>query len=272
MPIESPANQRVKLLRSLTTRSGRARERSFLVEGVRLIEAALAAGAEPSLVLYDETAPAENPRLAALLDRLPPAACWSATPTIIEMVSDTVTTQGIVAAFPLPTRPLPRQGIIVVADAIADPGNAGTLIRTAAAAGAAGLAYLPGTVDPFSPKVVRAGAGAHWQIPVARLSVEDLRLNADRGGWLAVARDGVPYHEVDWRPDGYLVVGSEAWGAREGVATSGFEPVTIPLAPGVESLNSAVAAAVLLFEARRAVGASNHTPTSRPTARPGRHR
>jgi TrmH family RNA methyltransferase len=252
--IESPGNQRVKLLRSLTTRSGRSRERSFLVEGVRLIEAALAGGGEPSLVLFDEKAPAENQRLAALLEGLPPSICWGATPTIIDLVTDTVTNQGVVAAFPLPAQPLPRQGIIVVADAIADPGNLGTLIRTAAAAGAAGLAYLPGTADPFSPKVVRAGAGAHWQMPIARLSLEDLRFNVDRGGWIAVPREGRPYDQVAWRRDGYLIVGSEAHGTRADVATLGFEPVTIPIAPGVESLNSAVAAAVLLFEAKRALG------------------
>lgn len=259
MTIESPGNQRVKLLRSLTTRSGRSRERSFLVEGIRLIEAALASGAEPSLVLYDEQAPADNRRLAALIDGLPASVRSGATPTIIDLVTDTVTNQGIVAAFPLPTRPLPREGIIVVADAIADPGNAGTLIRTAAAAGAAGFAYLPGTADPYSPKVVRAGAGAHWQIPVVRLSLEDLRLNADRGGWIAVARDGQPYDQVAWRSDGFLIVGSEAHGTRADVATLGFEPVTIPIAPGVESLNSAVAAAVLLFEAKRVLGGGRTT-------------
>lgn len=255
MTIESPGNQRVKLLRSLTTRSGRSRERSFLVEGIRLIEAALATGAEPSLVLFDEKILPVNPRLAALVEGVPASAAWGATPTIIDLVTDTVANQGIVAAFPLPARPLPRDGIIVVADAIADPGNVGTLIRTAAAAGAAGLAYLPGTADPFSPKVVRAGAGAHWQIPLVRLSIEDLRLNADRGGWLAVAREGLPYDQVAWRRDGFLVVGSEAHGTRADVAGLGFEPVTIPITPGVESLNSAVAAAVLLFEARRVMGA-----------------
>ena len=251
MAIESPANPRVKLLRSLTTRSGRSLERSFLVEGIRLLEAALSSGAVPSLVLYDPAARAEQPRLAALLDGLPPAVYWAATPAIIKLVSETVTSQGVIAAFPLPAHPIPATGLIVVADGLADPGNLGTLIRTAAAAGAAGVACLPGTADPFAPKVVRAGAGAHWQLPVSRLSIDELQADAARGGWLAATRGGTPYYAVKWRWDGYLVVGGEAWGARPAVVGLGFEPVTIPLAPGVESLNSAVAAAVLLFEARR---------------------
>ena len=203
------------------------------------------------MVLYDPAASADQPRLAAVLARLPSSVCWAATSAIVKLVSDTVTTQGIVAAFPIPASPLPSAGIVVVADALADPGNLGTLIRAAAAAGAGGLAYLPGTVDPFSPKVVRAGAGAHWQIPIIRLSLDELRATADRGGWLAVARGGIPYSQAEWRPDGLLVVGSEAWGTRPALTDLGFDPVTIPLAPGVESLNSAVAAAVLLFEARR---------------------
>ena len=250
MAIESPANPRVKLLRSLTTRSGRSRERSFLVEGIRLLEAALASGALPSLVLYDPAARSEQPRLAALLDQLPRAVCWAATPAIIKLVSETVTSQGVVGAFPLPTDPIPTSGLIVVADGLGDPGNLGTLIRTAAAAGAAAVACLPGTTDPFAPKVVRAGAGAHWRLPINRLSIEELQADAGRGGWLAATRGGIPYHAVSWRSDGYLVIGSEAWGARPAVAGLGFELVTIPLAPGVESLNSAIAAAVLLFEAR----------------------
>lgn len=263
MTIESPGNQKIKYLRSLATRSGRTRERSFLVEGVRLIEAAVAAGAEPSLVIYSTTAPEENERLVALLERLPQSACWDAVPAIVEMVSETVTPQGIVAAFPLAEGPIPERGLVVVTDAVADPGNVGTLLRTAAAAGAAGFAYLPGTADPFSPKVVRAGMGAHWQVPLARLTVEGLGAAAGRGGWLAVSRDGVNYDEATWQPDGFLVVGSEARGTRAAVADLGFERVTIPLAAGVESLNSAIAGAVLIFEARRQAGSLRPAPARR---------
>lgn len=244
------------------------RGRSFLVEGVRAIEAALDSGADPSLVLFAIDAPAENPRLAALLARVPRSVCWDALPAMIEFATDTVTPQGIVAAFPILDHPVPRSGLVLVADAVSDPGNVGTLLRTAAAAGAAGFAYLPGTADPYSPKVVRAGMGAHWQIPISRLTVEELGADAARGGWLAVSRDGIPYDQADWQPDGYLVVGSEAWGTRPAVASLGFNRVTVPLAAGVDSLNSAIAGAVLLFEARRQAGSLVPAgPRARPAGR-----
>jgi TrmH family RNA methyltransferase len=142
-----------------------------------------------------------------------------------------------------------------VADGLADPGNLGTLLRTALAAGAE-AAFLTGqTVDPYNPKVVRGAMGAHFHLPIRGLApgevpvaLEGLQI------WIAEAGQGLSYSEVDWRPPSALVVGSEAEGPGEAIRNLDARHTHIPISPAAESLNAAVAAAVILFEIARQRG------------------
>ena len=137
-----------------------------------------------------------------------------------------------------------RFGDLVVLDGVQDPGNVGAICRTAAAAGAPALAVLEGTADPYGPKAVRASAGNVFRLRVARAAWVDLQ---GLRGYGAAAAGGRPLAEARLEEAELLVLGSETHGLRRG----GLELVTVPMVGGVESLNVAAAAAVLLFEIAR---------------------
>jgi TrmH family RNA methyltransferase len=254
--ISSSENPKVKELRSLYRRSKRYRERLFLIEGVRLVEEALGAGVPLHLALYAPERLQETPRGAALLARLSAdEAAFPTRPPILDGAAGTVTPQGVVAAVPFPDL-LPRsEGLVVVLDQLRDPGNCGTILRTAEAAGASLVYCAPKTVDPFSPKVVRAGMGVHFRLPLRVAGWGEIaRALAGHQVWLAEARGGRPYDAVDWCGRTALIVGGEAEGAGEEARRLATGLVAIPMAGGAESLNAAVAAGILLFEALRQRG------------------
>jgi len=133
---------------------------------------------------------------------------------------------------------------LVVLDGVQDPGNVGAICRTAAAAGAPALVMLPGTADPYGPKAVRASAGNVFRLKVARAQWKDL---AELDGYGATSAGGAPIAEAPIESAGMIVLGSEA----HGLSRKDLKLVTVPIAQGVESLNVAAAAALILFELRR---------------------
>jgi TrmH family RNA methyltransferase len=133
---------------------------------------------------------------------------------------------------------------LIVLDGVQDPGNVGAIARTAAAAGAPALAVLPGTADPYGPKAVRASAGNIFRLKVAKAHWKDL---AELDGFGASASGGAALGDAPIESAGMIVLGSEA----HGLSRKDLKLVTVTLAEGVESLNVAAAAAVLLFEIRR---------------------
>jgi len=194
-------------------------------------------------------------RGAQLLDRLREFPCLAVTERVLESVSDTVTSQGVVAVLPAPQPEASRDlgPLLLVLDGVRDPGNLGTILRAAEASGVVRTVALVGCADAYSPKVVRAAMGAHFHLALLSDSSwgEVERLVAGRPTWLAEMRGGVPYDEVDWRRDSALIVGGEAAGASfeaERIATG---KVSIPMAGRAESLNAAMAASILVFEAAR---------------------
>ncbi|HIC90444.1 MAG TPA: RNA methyltransferase [Anaerolineae bacterium] len=253
--ISSPHNAKVKYVRSLHRRRVRQREKRMLLEGTRLIAEALAAGVTPELVLFSEDK-GESSRLAHLVRQLEQvgAPCYAVTPAVFAMLTDTVTPQGIVAVV---SQPMPTLGhlsdFILILDQVRDPGNLGTILRTAAAAGVEQVLITPGSVDPYSPKVVRAGMGAHFRLAIcANTTWEQVASHlTDRPVWLAEAEGGLPYDEIDWTLPTALILGGEARGASTQARRLATGSVTIPIQPGVESLNVAAAAAVLCFERAR---------------------
>jgi TrmH family RNA methyltransferase len=254
--IESQANPHVKLIRSLAAdRKDRRRERLFVIEGVRLVADALAGGARLDLALY---APAQLELTRAgqaLLDQLETlAVAHPASAQVVAAASDTVHPQGVVVVARWPQIEPGVPGIMLVLDAIQDPGNMGALLRSAEAVGVAEVLGTIGTVDVYSPKVVRAAMGAHmhlaltqdlsWDAIAERLALVDQVYAAD-----AAAK--MPYFAADWRQPSALIIGNEAHGLSEDARALARCPVGIPMHGRAESLNAAVAGSVILFEALR---------------------
>lgn len=251
--ITSASNPAIAFVRSLGHRERRAAERAFVVEGVRAVRDALATGATPHLVLLREAAPG---------DRLPDLTFPAGVPVrvverrLFDRLSEVQAPQGILAVFPMPALALETNDsapLVLVLDRLRDPGNLGTLLRAAAGAGVQAVYLTPETVDPWNPKVVRAGMGAHFRAPILPLDRDAMGELAARLSLRVVARAdaSLPYDAVDWTAPAALIVGSEAEGVSPEMDAWSSEAVTIPLAAGVESLNAAVAGAVILFEAAR---------------------
>lgn len=256
--ITSVENPRIQAVRALHERSERQRRREYLVEGVTLVLEALAAAIAPAIVLRDDgrLTPTQRTRLDVAL------APWSSRVTqvstaALRAAATTESPQGVLAVLPLPastTWSLGPGDLVVIADRLSDPGNLGTLLRAAAAAGARGLATTIGTVDLFGPKVVRAAMGAHFRLALAGdrdwAQIRAL-IGGDRPLFGAAAAGGLVYDRVDWSAGAGLVIGNETSGLSPAARQAVAELVTIPLAGGVESLNAAMAGTVILFEAAR---------------------
>jgi len=253
--ITSLANEKVKYARSLRRRRQRRREGRFLVEGIRLLEEAVRAGCIPALLFFQPER-AETPQAQAILARLRADAvpCFAVSEPVLRSLSETVTPQGFVAVVPQPQLPAPESpNLVLVLDRLRDPGNLGTILRTAAAAGVDELLLGPGTVDPYNPKVVRAGMGAHFRLPLT-IGLNWSQIAERLRGlsvWLADARGERVYDGVDWRQPSALIVGGEARGASDEAAALAHGRLRIPMHGGMESLNAAMATAIILFEAVR---------------------
>jgi TrmH family RNA methyltransferase len=254
--IESQANPHVKHIRSLAAdRKDRRRERLFVLEGVRLVADALASGALLDLALY---APAQLASTAAgqeLLGQLRALAnAHEATAQVLAAAADTVSPQGVVALARWPQVAPGVPGMLLVLDAIQDPGNMGTLLRSAEAVGVAEVLCTVGTVDVYGPKVVRAAMGAHLRLAIAQdLSWDETaeRLSFVDHVYAADAGASMPYFAADWRQPSALIIGNEAHGLSEGARALAHSPIGIPMRGRAESLNAAVAGSVILFEALR---------------------
>ena len=256
--ITSLQNDKVRAARALQAqRRVRQRERRFVFEGTRLVEEAVRAGVPPDFVLY--TAPVEadargNVLLTSLREMNVP--CHAVNEAVMVACSDTQTPQGILAVLPIPTHPAPeRPTLTLILDRVRDPGNLGAILRTALAAGVEQVLLTPGTVDASNPKVVRAAMGAHLHLRIVTLGWEAIAAAvAGSDVWLAEASGETPYTAVDWTRPVALSVGGEAAGAGEQARALAGGRVSIPMAAGVESLNTATATAVILFEVVRQRG------------------
>ena len=228
-------------------RLARRREPGFaLLEGPRVVAEAAAAGVDIEVVVVREGDDFD----------IDASRRVTLTRELFRSVSQTVTPQGVVAIARIRESSAgeaiaaARAGRwpLVVLDRVQDPGNVGAICRTAAAAGAPALAVLEGSADPFGAKSVRASAGIVFRLTVARASWDDL---AEVDGYGAAAAGGAPLGESPIENAGMIVLGSEA----HGLSRTNLKLVTIPVSHGVESLNVAAAAALLLFEVRRRLAA-----------------
>ncbi|GAC1319924.1 MAG: RNA methyltransferase [Chloroflexota bacterium] len=255
MRISSTRNPTVAFLRTLDRAAARRDERLFLAEGVRLVGEAVDSGLRAAIALYDPDMLARSDAGRRLLEQIPQWAerCYEANQRILGAAGQTDSPAGILVALraleppPFASQVDARFGLIL--DGIVDPGNAGTILRTADAVGAGWIAATTGTVDLFAPKVVRAGMGAHFRLPLyPRLSWNDIVGGVSSMTFVATdarARDSM--YDMTWPERTILVVGSEAQGLSDEARTSITQSVHIPMRRGVESLNAAVAASVMMY-------------------------
>ena len=251
--ITSTSNARIKQVRELQTSSRARREaQAFVVEGVRLVEEALFSGWRALWVIYtDDLNERGLSAVQAFTSSGAPVDLVSAA--VMRAASDTETPQGLLAIIEWRPLPLPVDpGFIFIPDGVRDPGNLGTMLRTAAAAGVDAALIPSGNADPFAPKVLRAGMGAHFRLPIHSLEWEQITpIIQALPSYLADASSGQDYTEVDFRPPFALIIGGEAAGASLAAQQLGPRPVHIPMPGQTESLNAATAAAILMFEAVR---------------------
>ena len=250
--ITSVRNPQVALARRLRRASVRQRDDLTLLEGPRLVlEAAQAGLVQTVLVAAD---PAGDVQVAADTAARAGANVLQAAPHVLAAAADSGSPQGIVAIGRRPrVAALDGAPLILVIDGVQDPGNVGTLVRSGAAAGATLIVRTTGSADPFGPKALRAGAGAHFRVPIHEAGKpEDLRpLTAGVDFYTAAADAERAYDRIDWTGPRGLVVGAETRGVSLAWRSACRDAVRVPMRRGVESLNAAAAAAVILFEAAR---------------------
>ena len=261
--ITSPGNSRTKLVRKLQTRKGRSEEGRFVAEGRNLVAEILGRGLDVDFIMVPESLLDESESDTAGMI----SACIGSPDTTLCVVPDrefarlTDAGEGIGMLAVVRTgdpgaeavRALPPDANILVLDRIQDPGNLGTLVRTAAAAGYGAVLMMRGTADIWSPKVLRATAGAVFAVPAVYVKDRDELRDMTAGRRLAVTtvEGGRPYYEEDLRKGVALVIGNEGQGVSPEIIDMADVRVSLPMQGGVESLNAAAAAAVLMYEAVR---------------------
>ncbi len=243
-----------KIVRGLRRRKIREAEGLFLAEGIRVAEELLASGVDLRLAV---AAPSleDTPRGAALRSTVAALPAFrEVAESELARLADTEAPQGILLVGAIPRTELEAlevrgSAVILVLDGVQDPGNVGTLVRTADAFGALAVAALPGTADPWNPKVVRAAAGSLFRVPVLQPDRTALLewLGARGFTLCAASAQGEPIEALPASRRVALVLGNEGAGVDAALAAAADAVVAVPIRGGAESLNVAVAGAILLY-------------------------
>lgn len=245
--IESKDNPAIKLVRKLNEKKWRDKENSYLIEGPTMIKEALESSVELTHILIKEGRD-------DLLKQYPQAI--PVRSDVFKGISNTETPQDIMAiAKKISLQTRLSDGTYILLDRIQDPGNVGTIIRTADAAGLDGVISMKGTVDVFSPKVVRAASGALLRMPIVVMDdVEYLIGEVERTEKNVIACDAKgdrEYTDMSTAKDAVIVVGNEGRGVDGRIIEIADETVSIPMKSDAESLNVSVAAGIIIYEWQR---------------------
>ena len=250
--ITSSQNPKLKLTHALMGRPKERREaNAFVAEGVRLIEEAFTAGWKFQFVLYSDGLSERGQDLVKILtaNRID---IEEVSGDLLQKVSETETPQGILAVLESVQLPMVDPlTFILIADQIRDPGNLGTLLRSAAATGVQAVFLPPDTTDAFAPKVLRAGMGAHFRLSLHSLAWEEIKAHTNGLEVYLADMDGTSCWEADLLRPLALIVGGEAEGASDEARRLATQKICIPMIGNVESLNAGVAGSVLMFEVVR---------------------
>jgi len=261
MKISSFTNNRIKYLRSLYRTKYIRQEGKFVLEGVRIIEEAIKEDVNIEQVFYSDYL-IRNQRGEELLAALKDGGidAIEVDDEIIQQVADTESPQGIVAIveqvnYSLADILTGDNKLILIVDQVQDPGNLGTIIRTADAAGVDGVITTKGTVSLYNQKTIRATMGSLFRVPIYRASdLGELKNILDDSGVRVVVGDinGDKYHfEADYLPSTAIIVGNEGQGPRDELIEFADQLIKIPLVGDAESLNVAMAAGIMVYEAIR---------------------
>lgn len=255
--ISSTSNPRIKWVRSLgAKRRKRYEEGLFILEGNHLALEVVRSQLPVRMVLHVEGLSEIQRALLGELAELG-SEVLQVSSGVMAACSSTDTPPGLLIVMPMPAlRPVDSISLAIVIDHMNDPGNLGTLLRSALGAGVEIVYLSQGTVDPFNPKVVRGGAGAHLHLPIVQVETGELQKHLQGlNVWVAESSHGQFYHHVDWRGPSAIVIGSETHGTSAVMKRLSSQRVTIPHDQRVESLNAAVAGSIILFEIARQRGA-----------------
>jgi TrmH family RNA methyltransferase len=257
MEISSPSNPKVKWLRSVVEKKKlRQQEGVFVAEGVRLLEEAVRHDYRPKMIFCSDEL---SPRAFDLLRSLEKmtAEVYTLPERLFEKIGDTQTTQGVVGVFDVGIKFPDKPTFVLILDGVSDPGNAGTLLRSALAMGIDAVISTPGTVDLHSPKVVRSGMGAHFSLPLVEMEWSEIVSHLKHGQTIpftivcTVVEGGSPIWGSKQAFPLALVIGSEAHGVSEAGLSLADRLITIPMPGEAESLNAAIAGSIAMYEIMR---------------------
>jgi TrmH family RNA methyltransferase len=255
--VTSPTNPICKHITSLQQRKFRREYQQFVLEGLRGVRDAVEAGWHPAFYIASDRffSQQRSGDLVEVMEKQAVAG-YQVPDSLMRKLSNTETPQGLLAVFSTPLHDLSEllqkpAGFWLVLDRIQDPGNLGTLIRSAEGAGVTGVLLTHGTTDPYSPKALRAATGAALHLPVIELSeaASDCRVLKEAGMSLmgAALEEGISYHQAVYRLPLALIIGNEANGIAEAILERTDQRVTIPMKGRLQSLNAAIAGSILLF-------------------------
>jgi len=257
--IISESSPLIKKVMKLHSRKGRQKYGQYFVEGIRGVEQVLENGAPVEAVIYSKEIYGLHGG-QAFIDRLNCSnlKIYQVEKNLFKKIGDTVTPQYVLAVVKMKDYLLNNifvnsRLLLVIVDGVQDPGNLGTIIRTADAAGADGILLLKGTTDPYNPKCVRSTMGSIFSLPVIR--VDNIQENFEilkehKINIIAASLDGdVPYYRQDFTGNIAIIIGSEAVGISQEVCKYVNQFTSIPMAGKAESLNAAVACGIFLYKA-----------------------
>jgi TrmH family RNA methyltransferase len=252
--ITSSQNAKIKLVRGLLGRTKERREAgAFVVEGVRLVEEGVNSNWAIQFALYDDSLGDRGLGLVKNLEGKQ-IDVEKVESRLMRSLSETESPQGILAVLELNQLAVPESpDFLLILDQIRDPGNLGTSLRSAAAAGVQAVLLPPETTDAFAPKVVRSGMGAHFRVPIRSGTWEEIEQVCKSAGLQMYLADmyGTSCWEVDLRGPLAMIIGGEAEGASEEATKLATQTISIPMSGDMESLNAGVAGSVLMFEVVR---------------------
>lgn len=249
--ISSPKNEKIKELVKLQTAKGRKKAGRYLLEGEHLVEEAIKERAQIKLIVVTGNRLEDYENLLVQTD----VQVLVVSQDVFHKLSMTETTQGILAVVEIVKQEmLPHKGRLFVLDAVQDPGNLGTIVRTADAAGFDAVVLGTGTVDLYNDKVLRSMQGSHFHIPVFQANLQEyLPILKEKGVQVAVTalhRNSKDYSVLQGATDVAIVVGNEGQGVSNDVIEIADVVVTIPMFGKAESLNVAIASALLMYKTK----------------------
>lgn len=253
--IESKDNQKVKLISSLKLRKNRDKHKLVLIEGLRAIKQVLETDIKINMLAFSEDDIVSNKKYMDIFLEYESVAVVIKS-SVFENITETVNTQGIAAIVEMPEHRLDclfsqDRSRLVIFDRIQDPGNAGTLIRTADAAGFDAILYTKGTVDLFSSKVNRSAMGLNLSVPLLEISFSDIE-NLKSKGFMIYSTTlddySLIYDGVKFADKTAIILGNEANGISEDLLSLSDEKIYIPIYGKAESLNVGIAGAIIMYE------------------------